>query len=164
MRINQTLATLWLCAGALLAQRGPGAETAPPKAEQETAIPSENSSVTEHDLSLNGKSLHHKATTGTLLINDDDDKPYGSIFYAAYTLTGISDLRTRPVTFLYNGGPGMEFIGYFPTYAAIADHFEKVQHKGKDLPAFLNEVRAFALGQSGGGHSSRMFSCEAQAA
>jgi len=24
----------------------------------------------------------------------------------AYTLNGVSDMRTRPVTFLYNGGPG----------------------------------------------------------
>jgi carboxypeptidase C (cathepsin A) len=48
----------------------------------------------------------------------------------------------------YTMAPGsdMIFIGNLPTYAAIADHFEKVQHKGKDLPAFLNEVRAFARG------------------
>src|SRR5262249_34000803 len=44
--------------------------------------------------------------------------------------------------------PGSDtvFIGNLPTYAAIADHFEKVQHRGKDLTAFLNEVRAFSRG------------------
>ncbi|MDR3704085.1 MAG: peptidase S10 [Candidatus Sulfopaludibacter sp.] len=280
-----TLALCVFCAGALLAQRGPGAPTAPAAAEP-TPVPPENSSVTEHELTLDGKALHYAATAGTLLIDDEEEKPYGSIFYVAYTLAGVSDPRTRPVTFLYNGGPGSAsvplhmasvgpmrvvtaspaasgpapyqlipnqyslldksdlvfvdapgtgfsrpvgratirnfagtdqdvqaflkfieryigvnhrwnspkflfgesygttrsaalvdalesdgvaingvvlmstilnyftlapgsdavFIGNLPTYAAIAEHYEKVQHKGKDLAAFLNEVRAFARG------------------
>ena len=28
------------------------------------------------------------------------------IAFSAYTLDGVTDLRTRPVTFLYNGDPG----------------------------------------------------------
>jgi carboxypeptidase C (cathepsin A) len=67
--------------------------------------PPEKSSVTHHDLSLDGKSLHYTATAGTLLIRDEDDKPYGSIFFVGYTLDG-ADPGKRPVTFLYNGGPG----------------------------------------------------------
>jgi carboxypeptidase C (cathepsin A) len=287
MRACRSLVLSLVCAGALVAQRGPGAQSAAPVISEATnSIPPETSSVTEHDFTLDGKPLHYLATAGTLLINDEEDKPYGSIFYVAYTLGGASDLRTRPVTFLYNGGPGSAsvplhmasvgpvrvitaspeasgaapyqlvpnqyslldksdlvfvdapctgfsrpvgkatvrnfagadqdvqaflkfieryisvnhrwnspkflfgesygttrsaaladalenngiavngivlmstilnyfslapgsdtvFIGNLPTYAAIADHFEKVQHKGKDLTAFLNEVRAFARG------------------
>jgi carboxypeptidase C (cathepsin A) len=287
MRACRNLVLSLVCAGALVAQRGPGAQSAPPVVSEATnAIPPEMNSVTEHDFTLDGKSLHYVATAGTLLINDEEDKPYGSIFYVAYTLGGVSDVRTRPLTFLYNGGPGSAsvplhmasvgpvrvvtaspeasgaapyqlvpnqyslldksdlvfvdapctgfsrpvgkatvrnfagadqdvqaflkfieryisvnhrwnspkflfgesygttrsaaladalenngiavngvvlmstilnyfslapgsdtvFIGNLPTYAAIADHFEKVQHKGKDLTAFLNEVRAFARG------------------
>ncbi len=71
-----------------------------------TPIPPETSSVTDHELSLDGKTIHYSATAGTLLIDGDDAKPYGTVFYVAYTLVGVSDLRTRPVTFLYNGGPG----------------------------------------------------------
>lgn len=74
----------------------------PPK---ETPVPPERSSVTHHELSLGGKSLKYTATAGTLLIRDEEDKPYGSIFYVAYTLDG-ADPTTRPVSFLYNGGPG----------------------------------------------------------
>ena len=55
---------------------------------------------------LDGKTIHYKATAGTLLIDGDDEKPYGIVFYVGYTMSGISDPRTRPVTFLYNGGPG----------------------------------------------------------
>ncbi len=44
-------------------------------------IPPEKSSVTHHDLTLDGKPLHYTATAGTLLIRDgEDDHPYGSIF------------------------------------------------------------------------------------
>jgi carboxypeptidase C (cathepsin A) len=68
-------------------------------------IPPEKTSVTHHDITLSGKAIHYTATAGTLLIRDDDEKPYGSIFYIAYTQDG-ADPKTRPVTFLYNGGPG----------------------------------------------------------
>ena len=44
--------------------------------------------------------------------------------------------------------PGSDalFIGNLPSYAAIAWHYEKISHKGKDEKAFLDEVRAFARG------------------
>jgi len=68
-------------------------------------IPPERSSVTHHELTMGGKTLKYTATAGTLLIRDNDDKPYGSIFYVAYTLDG-AEPKSRPVAFLYNGGPG----------------------------------------------------------
>jgi carboxypeptidase C (cathepsin A) len=71
-----------------------------------TPVPPEKNSVTEHDLSLGGKVIHYTATAGNLLINGDDEQPNASVFYVAYTMNGVSDLRTRPLTFLYNGGPG----------------------------------------------------------
>jgi carboxypeptidase C (cathepsin A) len=278
----RSLAPCLFCAAALLAS----AQTAPTPARDATPIPPETNAVTEHSLALDGKTLRYTATAGNLLIDDEEEKPYGSIFYVAYTLGDVSDPRTRPVTFLYNGGPGSAslwlhmgsvgpvrvvtaspeatgsapyqtvpnqyslldktdlvfvdapgtgfsrpvgkatirnfagtdqdvqaflkfieryvsvnhrwnspkflfgesygttrsaalvdalendgvaingvvlmstilnyftmapgsdavFIGNMPSYAAIAEHYEKVQHKGKDLTAFLNEVRAFARG------------------
>lgn len=87
-------------------QHHPEQPQAAEASKQEKPIPSEKSSVTRHDLTLNGKTLHYTASAGTLLIRDgEDDHPYGSIFYVAYTLDG-TDPNTRPVTFLYNGGPG----------------------------------------------------------
>jgi carboxypeptidase C (cathepsin A) len=102
MRIPHLLAVFALCAGIISAQRGP----APQTAAEPTPVPPESSSVTDHDLVLNGKTLHYAATAGTLLINDEEDKPYCSVFYVSYALAGVADSRTRPVTFLYNGGPG----------------------------------------------------------
>ncbi len=72
----------------------------------EEVAPTERSSVTGHDMTLAGKPLHYTATAGTLLIRNEEERPYGSIFYIAYTLDPKGDPTTRPVTFLYNGGPG----------------------------------------------------------
>jgi carboxypeptidase C (cathepsin A) len=103
------IAGAWLLLAPLaFAQGGPANPTPSNPANQEkpTPIPPEKNSVTEHELSLNGKALRYTATAGTLLIPGEDDQPYGIVFYVAYTLADVTDLRTRPVTFLYNGGPG----------------------------------------------------------
>ncbi len=60
---------------------------------------------TKHEWTAGARPVHYTATAGTLLINDDDQKPIGSMFYVAYTEDGAAP-GTRPVTFLYNGGPG----------------------------------------------------------
>jgi carboxypeptidase C (cathepsin A) len=74
-------------------------------ADKETPIPPERPVATHHDMTLGGKSLKYTATAGNLLVRDDDDKPNGSMFYVAYTLDGV-EAKSRPVSFLYNGGPG----------------------------------------------------------
>jgi carboxypeptidase C (cathepsin A) len=73
--------------------------------DKDIPVPPERPVATHHELALNGKTLKYTATAGTLVIRDEEDKPYGSIFYVAYTLDG-AEPRTRPVSFLYNGGPG----------------------------------------------------------
>lgn len=97
-----------LTAPAALAQRGRNAESPSAAAGEEkpAPIPAETTSVTDHDLAVDGKTIHYKATAGTLLIDNAEEKPYGIVFYVAYTLAGVSDPHTRAVTFLYNGGPG----------------------------------------------------------
>ena len=114
---QQPCASFVLFAGAALllstapfasAQRPPAAESpnTPAAEERPSPIPPETNSTTEHELSLDGKTIRYTAAAGTLLVDGDDEKPYGTFFYVAYTLRGVSDFRTRPVTFLYNGGPG----------------------------------------------------------
>jgi carboxypeptidase C (cathepsin A) len=71
-----------------------------------TPIPQEKNSATSHEMTLDGKALRYTATAGNLLINGDDEQPNASVFYVAYTLEGVTEPRTRPLTFLYNGGPG----------------------------------------------------------
>jgi carboxypeptidase C (cathepsin A) len=72
-------------------------------------IPAETKVETKHDWTAGARPVHYTATAGTLLIRDEDNKPYGSLFYVAYTEDGVA-ANTRPVTFLYNGGPGSATI------------------------------------------------------
>jgi len=74
-------------------------------ADKDTPIPPEKTVPTHHEVTVGGKTLKYTATAGTLLVRDEEDKPYGSIFYVAYTLDS-AEPSTRPVSFLYNGGPG----------------------------------------------------------
>jgi carboxypeptidase C (cathepsin A) len=91
-------------------KRGTGeGAAASQKEEQSVPIPPETSSVTKHDWTADGRTVHYTATAGNLLIRDDQDKANGSIFYVAYTEDGV-DAKTRPVTFFYNGGPGSATI------------------------------------------------------
>jgi carboxypeptidase C (cathepsin A) len=62
-------------------------------------------SQTSHLLRLDGREIKYTATTGTLPIRLDDGKVAAQMFFVAYTKDG-EDRKTRPVSFLYNGGPG----------------------------------------------------------
>jgi carboxypeptidase C (cathepsin A) len=59
--------------------------------------------VTRHTATIGGRAIAYTATAGTLTIRDDEGKPTASFFYVAYTADGGP---RRPVTFMYNGGPG----------------------------------------------------------
>ena len=77
-----------------------------------TAPIAEQRVVTRHTDVIGGRPLAYTATAGTLTIRDDDGKPTASVFYVAYTAGGGRDGRDarRPVTFLYNGGPGSSTV------------------------------------------------------
>jgi carboxypeptidase C (cathepsin A) len=62
-------------------------------------------SQTSHTMTLDGKEIKYTATAGTLPIRLDDGRLAGRMFFVAYTKDGENP-KTRPVSFLYNGGPG----------------------------------------------------------
>jgi carboxypeptidase C (cathepsin A) len=75
------------------------------KKEQWMRLPKADSSVTQHHITIAGKTLDYTATAGTLIVRDDEDKPIASIGYVAYTRASAKG-GARPVTFAFNGGPG----------------------------------------------------------
>jgi carboxypeptidase C (cathepsin A) len=96
--------------GSAVAQEKPkrdGAEV--DEAKKELPIPAETNSDTKHDWTAGSRTVHYTARAGNLLIKDEEDKANGSIFYVAYTEDGVA-AKSRPVTFLYNGGPGSATI------------------------------------------------------
>jgi carboxypeptidase C (cathepsin A) len=62
-------------------------------------------STTRHKLALPGRTLAFTATAGAIRIFDDKGEPQADIVTTAYQLDG-ADPRSRPVTFVFNGGPG----------------------------------------------------------
>ncbi|HYL64751.1 MAG TPA: peptidase S10 [Candidatus Methylomirabilis sp.] len=96
------------------AQERPGAERAaeartpaPPTPEKcDASATKEDSSVTEHTIKLGGQTIPYKATAGFTLLKNDKSEPTGLLYSVAYTRSDVKDLTTRPVSFLYNGGPG----------------------------------------------------------
>ncbi|MBV8197656.1 MAG: peptidase S10, partial [Candidatus Eremiobacteraeota bacterium] len=65
--------------------------------------------VTQHTISLGGKTFAYTARAGTIALQDDKGATTCRMFYTAFTVDG-ADARSRPVTFLYNGGPGSSTI------------------------------------------------------
>jgi carboxypeptidase C (cathepsin A) len=76
--------------------------TPPPAAEQHRLPPD---STTRQTLALSGRTLSFSATAGSIRVFDDKGEPQADIAYTSYQLDG-ADRATRPVTFLFNGGPG----------------------------------------------------------
>jgi carboxypeptidase C (cathepsin A) len=68
--------------------------------------PREEWSVTEHTIQIGGKTIPYKASAGTTLLKNDAGEPTGLLYSVAYTRSDVKDPGTRPVAFLYNGGPG----------------------------------------------------------
>src|SRR5207244_12946202 len=69
----------------------------------------EKISQTSHTIRLDGREITYTATAGTLPIRLDDGRVAARMFFVAYTKDG-EDAKTRPVSFLYNGGPGAATI------------------------------------------------------
>lgn len=68
--------------------------------------PEEKSVLTHHSARIGGQMLNYTATAATYNIKADDGTVKATMFYVAYTKDGVADPARRPVSFVYNGGPG----------------------------------------------------------
>src|SRR5215813_13049634 len=67
--------------------------------------------VTHHQITVEGKALAYTAAAGVMPLKDPDkDEIVAGIFYTAYTLDGVADTSTRPMVFVFNGGPGSSSV------------------------------------------------------
>ncbi|MGH8232890.1 MAG: S10 family peptidase [Rhodanobacteraceae bacterium] len=87
------------------------------------------SSTTNGTVTVEGKSISYKAIAGTLVIDGTGAKestPEVAMSYVAYIKQG-ADPSKRPITFLYNGGPGSSTVwllmgGWGPQRVVTNDH------------------------------------------
>ncbi|BBD78794.1 S10 family peptidase [Aerosticca soli] len=87
----------------------PDADPADPgKTTATTAITQPPDAVSQGSVNVEGHHIAYQAIAGTLVLHGKGEKehePTVSMFYVAYFKKGENPAR-RPITFLYNGGPG----------------------------------------------------------
>ena len=70
------------------------------------AVPAEEWSQTSHTMKLGNQSIPYNAMAGTTAIKNDAGETLGLMYSVSYVRSDVQDKSTRPVTFLFNGGPG----------------------------------------------------------
>lgn len=95
------LALLAAATPAVAADKAPKAEKAAEKPVSEPKV-----FVTEHSGRFNGQDVRYKAIAGETYLYDEDENPRAAIFSTTYIRQGVKDTSTRPVIFIFNGGPG----------------------------------------------------------
>ncbi len=93
---------LSLCMCVAVSAAGPATQP-----QTQAAKASDRLSTTEHELKIGGQAIRYRATAGYMGLKDDTGKERANFFYIAYDRLsdGTADAR-RPVTFVFNGGPG----------------------------------------------------------
>lgn len=66
--------------------------------------------VTSHSLNLGNTTLDYTVTTGLMPLKDDKGETQAHIFYMAYVVPQTEHAAPRPLTFVFNGGPGSSSV------------------------------------------------------
>ena len=115
--VPMVLIVLVLAYGEIRISRSCAEETA--KTSQEVSVGSgskekkgeaktDKLSVTHHQINVHGRSLSYTATSGSIPIKDKTGKLEAAMFFVAYTRDGKQS--QRPITFVFNGGPGASSV------------------------------------------------------
>ena len=109
----------------LLALSGPAFAAADSDAKS-TAPAADQQSATQGSVTVGGKVIAYTANAGTLVLKNDKGDPAATMSYVAYVANG-RDPASRPVMFIYNGGPGSSTIwlhmgSFGPKRAVVGDH------------------------------------------
>ena len=82
------------------------AQASPPVVASDTTMPKADKFITKHNTKIDNKPISYTAIAGTLVLKNEKDEPIATVGYTAYIKDGETDMTKRPVTFVYNGGPG----------------------------------------------------------
>lgn len=99
MRNNYFIFICLLLCAAIIAQEDE--KEAAPK-----PIPEAKSFITMHQGVFGGKSINYAATAKETFLTNKNGDSIATFWSVAYTKSPIGDVTKRPVTFVFNGGPG----------------------------------------------------------
>lgn len=116
--------------------------------------------TTDHVWKVGGKQLDYTAVAGQIVLRDFNGKPAASVFYISYTKDG-EDPDKRPITFVYDGGPGatstgLEMVGFGPKLVVTANaaHTPPAPYRIIDNPySLLNVTDMVFIEEVGAGYS-----------
>lgn len=70
------------------------------------SVPKPKSFVSSHQVTNGGKLIKYSAVASEMYLNNKSGQPVASIWSVAYLQIGVESFTKRPVTFVFNGGPG----------------------------------------------------------
>ncbi|HEY6403468.1 MAG TPA: hypothetical protein VI479_18740, partial [Blastocatellia bacterium] len=75
---------------------------------QQRSLPplEEKTSVTHGSVRISGQEIKYTATAANYIIKSPEGAPKASFFFVGYTKDDAPDKSKRPISFIYNGGPG----------------------------------------------------------
>ena len=85
-----------------------------------TSSQDEPIATSRHAVTLDGRTLRYTARAGRVPIRDNEaGEVHGQMFFVSYTLDRVAGTAPRPLTFVWNGGPGsnsalVHLIGFGP--------------------------------------------------
>jgi len=97
-------------ASAALAGAASAAEHESDRAGQAPAAESFEAVATTHEARVGGRAVRYHATIDATAIPGEDGETAATIFSTAYTLAGDRAPGSRPITFVFNGGPGSSSV------------------------------------------------------
>lgn len=118
LALASSLSVLMLCLSTACSSSSP----TPGETSSSTAYP--GIVTTHHTATVDGKTLHYVARAGFIPIRDNEaGDVHGNMYFVAYSLEHESDPPKRPLTFLWNGGPGsssslVHLLGFGPKRVA----------------------------------------------
>ena len=122
--------------------------------------PEEKSAVTHHAARVGGQQINYTATVATYVIKDENDAPKATFFFVAYTKDDVADTSKRPLSFVYNGGPGsaslFTHMGLGPRRVLLTDDGHGMQAPYRivdDEDSFLDATDLVFVDAIGTGYS-----------
>jgi carboxypeptidase C (cathepsin A) len=97
------------------------------------ATPEPRKFTSEHRLQSGSTDIDYTATAEDVYLKDAEDKPTASFFTISYVKKGVARPEDRPLTFVFNGGPGS---------ASIWLHFGLVGPRLIDIPSDASDPGA----------------------
>lgn len=108
MNWRATLLALGLVALPLSGQPQDAEKAADAKATAD--LPKPRMLKVERSLDMGGETIDYTVRAGEMFLDGEDGEPAASIFSISYIRSDVDDARERPVTFVWNGGPGSSSV------------------------------------------------------